>query len=439
MNFIKTIAALSLLTAGIVCTSCGEDDPEISVQDTPPVTNPGQTEQTEKVVDLGLSVKWATCNLGANFPEEIGDYYAWGETASKNEYTEGNYFDSNYSKFTLTGNRSVCGTAWDAAYVKLGKDWRMPTAAEIKELVSKCTWTEETVNGIMGQRGIASNGKSIFLPYTGMFAGSKIELPNGMGCYWGGELYTDALRSNKRASELSFFSGSAPTFADYYRWEGMAIRPVYIGTEFGNDDNQSSDDEEEPVVPPSDEIEDNLPSEAKSFVGFWENPDYYNSDVRPHLYCSADGICFVASQYYDTYKFTWRPTLAQDYWAYDNDSKTLTAGSFIFTVTLSNQKTWKGIYKKGSKTYNESFNKVSNLVVAQFLMGRVGNWLSEENVVVDLTKYTITEDANEEDYTFNYTKGTETGTVTIKNPFYLSKISLIFKGSFNGVLHRSWN
>lgn len=137
--------------------------------------------------------------------------------------------------------------------------------------------------------------------------------------------------------------------------------------------------------------------------------------------------------------YTWKLTLAQDYWAYDSDSKTLTAGSFIFTVTLSNQWAWKGIYKKGSKTYNESFNKASNLDVAQFLIGRVGNWLSEENVVVDLTKYTITEDANEEDYTFNYSNGTETGTVTIKNPFYLSKVSLVFNGSFNGVLHRNWN
>lgn len=288
MNFIKAIAALSLLTAGIICSSCGDDDSENGIQDNPPVLI---QNKPSKVVDLGLSVKWATCNLGAATPEEVGDYYAWGETTPKNEYTETNYFDSDYSKFTLNGKWSICGTARDAAYVELGEDWRMPTAAQISELVNGCTWTEETVNGIKGRRGTAPNGNSIFLPYTGMFAGSNIESPNGMGCYWGGELYTDATRSGKYATELAFFSGSELRSTSYYRWEGMAIRPVYIGTELGNKDNTPSDDDDDtPVTPPSDEIEDNLPSEAKSFVGYWLNPDQYKSDVRPHLYCSADGI-----------------------------------------------------------------------------------------------------------------------------------------------------
>ena len=434
MRFFKTTTALLFLLAGSVCTSCSNDD-DSELEPFPP----GTEGDTGLVVDLGLSVKWATCNLGADSPEQVGDYYAWGETAVKNEYTETNYFDANYSVFRLSGEKKISGTGWDAACVKLGEDWRMPTAEEIHELVNSCTWTEETVNGVYGMRGTASNGNSIFLPVTGMFAGNSVQSAS-QGCYWSGELYADGARSSKYAAMLTFFKGGEIHASNYYRFEGMAIRPVYVGTGIEDEDNSSGDDS---VTPPSDDIEDNLPAEAKQFVGYWLNPDQYKSDVRPHLYCSADGICFVASIYLDKNwdpetGYTWKPTLAQDYWAYDNNTKNLTAGSFIFTVTLSNQWAWKGIYKKKDKTYNESFNKASNLDVAQFLIGRVGNWLSEDNTVVDLKGYTISEDENEDDYIFNYQKGKEQGTLTIKNPFYLSKISLIFTGTINETFHRDW-
>lgn len=434
MKFFKTITALSFLLTMGVYTSCSSDDSDVE-----PLP-PGTEGNTELVVDLGLSVKWATCNLGANSPEQIGDYYAWGETTTKNEYSETNYFDANYSIFTLSGkNSKISGTDQDVAYVKLGEDWRMPTIEEVHELINSCTWIEESVNGVHGMRGKASNGNSIFLPITGMFAGDKVQ-STSQGCYWNGELYADNARSSKYASMLTFFKGGDIHASNYYRWEGMAIRPVYVGTEIGGGGNTSDDD---PVNPPSDDIEDNLPTEAKQFVGYWLNPDQYKSDVRPHLYCSADGICFVASIYLDKNwnpetGYTWKPTLAQDYWAYDSNTKNLTAGSFIFTVTLSNEWAWKGIYKKKDKTYNESFNKASNLDVAQFLIGRVGNWLSEDNTIVDLKGYTISEDENEDDYIFNYQKGKEKGTLTIKNPFYLSKISLIFTGTINETFHRDW-
>lgn len=434
MKFFKTITSLSFLLTVSVCTSCSND-----ISDVEPLP-PGTGGNAEPVVDLGLSVKWATCNLGADSPEEIGDYYSWGETTTKNEYTETNYFDANYSIFTLSGkNSKISGTDKDAAYVKLGEDWRMPTTEEISELVNGCKWTEETVNGVSGMRGKASNGNSIFLPVTGMFAGNEVQ-STSQGCYWSGELHADNARSGKYASMLTFFKGSEIHAGNYYRFEGMAIRPVYVGTEIEGEDTPSDDD---PGTPPSDDIEDNLPAEAKQFVGYWLNPDQYKSEVRPHLYCSADGICFVASLYLDKNwdpetGYTWKPTLEQDYWAYDNNTKNLTAGSFIFTVTLSNKWAWKGIYKKKDKTYNESFNKASNLDVAQFLTGRVGNWLSEDNTVVDLKGYTISEDENEDDYIFNYQKGKEKGTLTIKNPFYLSKISLTFTGTVNETFHRDW-
>ncbi len=436
MKFFKTITTLLFLLTVGVYTSCSSDDSDVAP------LSPDTEGNTELVVDLGLSVKWATCNLGANSPEQIGDYYAWGETTTKDEYTETNYFDANYSAFTLSRKTKICGTEWDVAYVKLGKNWRMPTTEEIRELVNNCTWTEETMNGVHGMRGTASNGNSIFLPITGMFAGNAVQSAS-QGCYWGGELHADNTRSSKYASMLTFFKGNEIHASNYYRFEGMAIRPVYVGKGIEDDDANDNPADDNQDTPPSDNIEDNLPAEAKQFIGYWLNPDQYKSDVRPHLYCSADGICFVASIYLDKNwnpetGFTWKPTLAQDYWTYDNDTKNLTAGSFIFTVTLSNQWAWKGIYKKKDKTYNESFNKASNLDVAQFLIGRVGNWLSEDNTVVDLKGYTISEDENEDDYTFNYQKGNEKGTLIIKNPFYLSKISLTFTGTINKTFHRDW-
>ena len=90
-------------------------------------------------VDLGLSVKWATCNVGADSPEDYGDYFAWGETKPKLSYTEENY--------TYTDSPETLSSIRDAASVNMGGSWRMPT---LKELIDKCTWTWTTLNGVEG-------------------------------------------------------------------------------------------------------------------------------------------------------------------------------------------------------------------------------------------------------------------------------------------------
>ncbi|MGM9818180.1 MAG: hypothetical protein ACI30B_04270, partial [Paludibacteraceae bacterium] len=96
-------------------------------------------------VDLGLSVKWATCNVGAATPEEAGNYYAWGEIATKETYEWSNYSDtsdggSTFIKYTTDG-KTVLDLEDDAAAVKLGGKWRMPTDAEWTELRENCEWT----------------------------------------------------------------------------------------------------------------------------------------------------------------------------------------------------------------------------------------------------------------------------------------------------------
>lgn len=225
-NYLIWIITYVLMALSIA--SCSSDD-----EPTPPNV---EDSDNSAYVDLGLSIKWATCNIGATVPEEIGSYYAWGETSTKSEYTEANYFDASFSKYNLSGNKKIYGSNNDIAYTKLGKDWRMPTTSEINELINACTWTNDVVNGVDGVKGTASNGNSIFLPITGMYAGTSIQ-SNGQGCYWGGELYTDAQKSSKYASMISFFKGAKPRSSNYYRFEGMVIRPVYVKEDTSSENN----------------------------------------------------------------------------------------------------------------------------------------------------------------------------------------------------------
>ncbi|MBQ9077500.1 MAG: hypothetical protein IJY31_06645 [Muribaculaceae bacterium] len=430
MRKIKSISRVLITLLCVVCVSCGDDNEEPVNPEWNAVESnrDGSGTDNPTVVDLGLSVKWATCNLGADIPEDIGDYYAWGETSTKNEYTDVTYFDSNYSIYTISGKKNICGTDRDAAYVNLGSDWRMPTESEVCELIEGCSWQEEVVNGVKGMKGTATNGNTIFLPITGMFAGSSVQ-SQSQGCYWTGELAYDSSYSNRYASMLTFFSGGDVSSSKYYRFEGMAIRPVYIGSDIGGNEQEPTDSEDTP--------EDNLPADSKNFVGYWLNSSF--SQYRPNLYFSADGICLVMTESMDKkydYDYTWYKHVYSGYWAYDGGTKILatTVGAWQFNVTLSNEWAWSGIFKRGDDSYNESWGRASNLDVAKILIEWV-KWKDVENTSVSLSKYTLTEDNNEDDYVFNYVNGSETGTVTIRNPFYLSKSSLVFTGSRNETLY----
>mgnify|MGYP000846988113 CR=1 FL=1 len=123
-----------------------------------------------RLVDLGLSVHWATYNVGASKPEEIGNLYAWGEISPKDTYTWQNYkFTTsiyndhpNFSKYT-NGLVSLEPDD-DVACARLGGTYRMPTKDEFEELLEKCSWEIATVNGIQGYRATGPSGKSIFFP-----------------------------------------------------------------------------------------------------------------------------------------------------------------------------------------------------------------------------------------------------------------------------------
>lgn len=130
-----------------------------------------------KAVDLGLSVKWATCNVGANSSEEYGGYYAWGEIEEKNDYSietykwaNGSYFYTKYctdSSRGIVDGKTTLGLEDDVAHTKWGGEWRIPTYQEMYELFEKCTWTWTSLNGVNGCIVTGPSGNSIFLPAAG--------------------------------------------------------------------------------------------------------------------------------------------------------------------------------------------------------------------------------------------------------------------------------
>lgn len=195
-----------------------------------------------EAVDLGLSVKWAACNVGANAPEEPGGYFAWGETEEKGNYAmetykwgNGRSWDSQTagycvkyctnSKEGIVDNKTTLEPKDDVARVKWGGDWRMPTRDEFKELVDSCTWKWTIFNGVKGHLVIGPNGNRIFLPATGNRGNTGIYDVGRSGYYWTGTLDGS---SNYDANSIELFENfrMLNQKKQYRRYRGLAVRPV---------------------------------------------------------------------------------------------------------------------------------------------------------------------------------------------------------------------
>ena len=209
---------------------------------------PPTPQPTMEYVDLGLSVKWATCNLGATKPSDYGDYYAWGETEPKTDYTWATYKwmqagQSDWkhiTKYTVADgqtegiwydaggtfigdNKTTLEAADDAATRKLGSPWRMPTKEEIRELLDHCTWNWTTQDGKNGYEVKSkTNGNSIFLPAAGYRGGSALYYAGSGGYFW--SCLLDAARSYC-ARNLGFDSGARGWYHNP-RFYGFSVRPV---------------------------------------------------------------------------------------------------------------------------------------------------------------------------------------------------------------------
>ena len=178
-------------------------------------------------VDLGLSVKWATCNVGANKPEDYGDYFAWGETETKTEYSSENSLTREHSVSELRRRGIVDGnnrltSSHDAARAKWGGSWRMPTKEELEELKENCRWEWTTQNGVKGYKVTGPNGNSIFLPAAGYRYRTSLHVYGYGGYFWSSTLDDD---SGYCAYRLYFYGGGYDV--DYYALGyGQTVRPI---------------------------------------------------------------------------------------------------------------------------------------------------------------------------------------------------------------------
>ena len=197
-----------------------------------PVTPPAGTQY--EAVDLGLSVKWASCNVGATTPEDCGDYYAWGETEVKDYYDWSTYKWCNGSYNTLTkyckdldlgsvDNKTILDPEDDVAHVKWGGSWRMPTNAEQDELRNSCTWTWTKQNGVDGYKVTGPNGNSIFLPAVGGHYFTGVDGNGSDGMYWSSSLGGNY---SVYAYSLYFNDGYKGRNEGDCRCDGRTVRPV---------------------------------------------------------------------------------------------------------------------------------------------------------------------------------------------------------------------
>ena len=239
-------ATVMMMSAAFIACSSSNDNPT----PTPPPDPTPDPKPTMEYVDLGLpsGLKWAKCNLGASKPSDYGDYFAWGETEPKTNYTWATYkwMQAGKSKWKyitkytfadgqtegiwydaggnfIGDNKTTLDAADDAAIAKLGSPWRMPTKDEIQELIDNCTWTETTQDGVNGYEVKSKkNGNSIFLPAAGCRGGSELYDAGSQGCYWSSLLDT---AGSDYVYVLSFNSGS-PSWFGGYRYCGCSVRPV---------------------------------------------------------------------------------------------------------------------------------------------------------------------------------------------------------------------
>lgn len=186
--------------------------------------------EQHEYVDLGLpsGTLWATCNVGANSPEEYGDYFAWGEVDPKSTYDWSNYFDSvdgsnsNFKKYYNNGGKTELDLENDAAYMNWGEGWRMPSDAQLTELRENCTWTLTERNGKNGYEiKSKSNNNSIFLPTAGSYKDDTFSNTGPGGYYWSRSLSTSL-------SDFAFNIRFVVNIKrDYYdRYWGFSVRPV---------------------------------------------------------------------------------------------------------------------------------------------------------------------------------------------------------------------
>lgn len=220
------------MTAAFITAGCTKtDDPDNN--------GGGHYEGNYEYVDLGLpsGTLWATFNVGANSPEGYGDYFAWGETRPKTTYDWSTYKyckggenqltkycnNPSYGYNSFTDNLTTLQPNDDAATVKWGRGWRMPTQEEWQELLANTTGTLIHQDDRVGALFTAANGNTLYLPAAGCRNGSSLNCAGTHGYYWLSSLYTDSCYPNGACGGL--FGKFAHDYFDN-RSYGYSVRAV---------------------------------------------------------------------------------------------------------------------------------------------------------------------------------------------------------------------
>ena len=361
INVIDIVKIIDLINSGQYDPSADFDgDNKITWADLEAATSGSMKQRvpySKYAVDLGLSVKWAMMNVGAINPEDYGGYYAWAETTEKSTYSWNNYKYSDatgdkISKYSLSSyygtvdDLSTVQPMDDAARVNMGKDWRMPTKEEMDELVKKCTWKKEKLNGVNGYRVTGPNGKSIFMPFGGNKSDDDHYNKGSVGYYW-----VSTLSSTQAAPALYMYSDKKD-YMNYTRDIGQSIRPVLRKVDEMDDERMAD------IIP--DEMREGLKDHMPIYNGI--NPPSIEGAylVKPYttVYCE-DGH-YSVGQVIDSYKIKFlnqnfiNNTI--DMQEHDIDSSTndysIGSGAFIsgngdyFTAFFATEGYARGIFNK---------------------------------------------------------------------------------------------
>ena len=226
MRFIKALICISAVV--VVIFGCRKEN------------NSSDVTYDHEFVDLGLpnGTLWAKCNVGASSQEEFGDYFAWGETATKEMYDWKQYKYSNFVNGEYKLNKYCTDTACgvngfadyitelepvdDAVIANWGEGWRMPTSEEYDELYQNTTFEWTTINGVAGRLLTGTNGNSIFFPATGCHLDDMI-ICTGLGLYWSSTLQT---QWQVAAWSLHFDDTNCHVCGSYERSRGQVVRAV---------------------------------------------------------------------------------------------------------------------------------------------------------------------------------------------------------------------
>lgn len=255
------------MTVVLLFVGCNKEegitDRDSQEQGTNKVNNNGHA-----YIDLGLSTYWATCNIGAYTPYENGNYYAFGESSIKSDYTSSNY---------KGGNNDVAKLLW-------GGDWRLPTKEEINELLSNCSFKVIEKNGkdIIQIKG--TNGNIMELPY----AGSKV---NGSsekgGFYWSSSL-------SSSGAWCLYFNINEAKCVGAYKYCGLPVRAVMTNPNYKGSDNNTGGSG-------SDNTGGGTTTYEKPDIGFYDFTATKTSlTIQYKIYNSAEAGVTSAKIYYGT-------------------------------------------------------------------------------------------------------------------------------------------